>query len=581
MSKAVVLLGDLGSDHQGFPPTPVLAGSPDVLIDGKPVARVGDPLAPHSKPKHPLHPRAIAAGSGTVLINGMPAAVTGGAITCGGVTIGSGSVVIGDTHTPAAFSGISPMVAAQTRVSVENIGNHVIGAQAGGGITSSVASRFGSPQFREGGGLDGSANGGGGSQTGRSSDEKKLDEKALRIGVFFDGTGNHKENDKQLSDRDITNIAKLYELYESGKESQSIYIAGPGTVSGNMTQDGFEATEDMFGLALGVGVHGGHKRIQEAISELRDVLNQQKPEKITLDVFGFSRGASLARHFVNLVNRWPSSIVLPEIQMPSFGAPVFRYSNTRAFPAAIEARVGFVGLFDTVGSFYIPGNENNLDFNLDLSPDSADRVVHLTAHHEIRRNFPLSSIRGATGLPPNYTELALPGVHSDIGGGYANPIGAIQNHETFTVHVYTGHGGNHRTTRIAQQKIAELNQNDSRNIQPRVKGLDVIAEERRPTKNEIAVYALHRMHKLAVSEGVPLLPMDTSVDGYSIPAELQQALQAWQNAGANLADSDEYLAGYIHTSHRVDELPHLPEKSGVRRVFLNRGSMASQQKVAE
>jgi len=67
MSKKVVLLGDLGTDHQGFPPTPVIAGSPDVLIDGKPVARVGDPLAPHSKPKHPPHPRAIAAGSATVL----------------------------------------------------------------------------------------------------------------------------------------------------------------------------------------------------------------------------------------------------------------------------------------------------------------------------------------------------------------------------------------------------------------------------------------------------------------------------------------------------------------------------------
>lgn len=108
MSKKVVLLGDIGTDHNGFPPTPVAAGSPDVLIDGKPVARVGDPLAPHSKPKHPPHPRVIAAGSATVLINGIPAAVTGGAISCGGVTIGSGSVVIGDTFTPAPFSGISP-----------------------------------------------------------------------------------------------------------------------------------------------------------------------------------------------------------------------------------------------------------------------------------------------------------------------------------------------------------------------------------------------------------------------------------------------------------------------------------------
>lgn len=110
MSKNVVLLGDLGTDHTGFPPTPVIAGSPDVLIDGKPIARVGDPLAPHSKPKHPPHPRTIAVGSSTVLINGIPAAVTGGAISCGGVTIGSGTVVIGDTHTPAPFSGISPAI---------------------------------------------------------------------------------------------------------------------------------------------------------------------------------------------------------------------------------------------------------------------------------------------------------------------------------------------------------------------------------------------------------------------------------------------------------------------------------------
>lgn len=106
--KKVVLLGDLGTDHEGFPPTPVISGSPNVFIDGKPVARVGDQLAPHSKPKHPPHPRTITSGSSTVFINGMPVAVTGGEISCGGVTIGSGTVIVGDTHTPAPFSGSSP-----------------------------------------------------------------------------------------------------------------------------------------------------------------------------------------------------------------------------------------------------------------------------------------------------------------------------------------------------------------------------------------------------------------------------------------------------------------------------------------
>ncbi|AFP32040.1 PAAR domain-containing protein [Marinobacter sp. BSs20148] len=67
-----------------------------MFIDGKPVARLGDPLAPHSKPKHSPHPRTIAGGSSTVVINGSPAAVTGSAISCGGVAIGSGSVVIGE-----------------------------------------------------------------------------------------------------------------------------------------------------------------------------------------------------------------------------------------------------------------------------------------------------------------------------------------------------------------------------------------------------------------------------------------------------------------------------------------------------
>lgn len=96
MGQRAVTLGDIGTDHNGFPPTPVTAGSPDVFIDGKPAARVGDPLAPHSKPKHPPHPRSIAAGSSTVFVNGKPLAITGGAVDCGGVTIGSGTVVVGD-----------------------------------------------------------------------------------------------------------------------------------------------------------------------------------------------------------------------------------------------------------------------------------------------------------------------------------------------------------------------------------------------------------------------------------------------------------------------------------------------------
>ncbi|WP_254204453.1 type VI secretion system PAAR protein [Aeromonas sp. FDAARGOS 1405] len=103
MAKSAAKVGDIGTDHDGFYPTAITAGSPDVFIDGIPAARVGDPLAPHDKPNNPPHPRKIASGSSTVFINGMPAALTGGAVDCGGVIIGSGTVVIGD-QAPAARS---------------------------------------------------------------------------------------------------------------------------------------------------------------------------------------------------------------------------------------------------------------------------------------------------------------------------------------------------------------------------------------------------------------------------------------------------------------------------------------------
>lgn len=88
-------LGDMGSDHDGYPATPIIEGSATVIIEGKPAARMGDALAPHDKPSAPSHDRAIAAGSSSVFIDGKPAARAGDAISCGGVVIGSGTVNIG------------------------------------------------------------------------------------------------------------------------------------------------------------------------------------------------------------------------------------------------------------------------------------------------------------------------------------------------------------------------------------------------------------------------------------------------------------------------------------------------------
>ncbi|WP_163323518.1 PAAR domain-containing protein [Draconibacterium mangrovi] len=77
-----------GAPHVGGPVLP--PGSPTVLIEGLPAARVGD-MATCSGP-----PDTIIMGSGTVLIGGMPAARVGDLTAHGGsIIMGSSTVIIG------------------------------------------------------------------------------------------------------------------------------------------------------------------------------------------------------------------------------------------------------------------------------------------------------------------------------------------------------------------------------------------------------------------------------------------------------------------------------------------------------
>ncbi len=100
-------LTDTGDQHNGYPPTPVMQGSPNVHCNGRPVARQGDALVPHAKPKKPVHNRSIKEGSGSVLVNGLPWARVSDAISCGGTIItGSGDVLVGDS--PKNRNPISP-----------------------------------------------------------------------------------------------------------------------------------------------------------------------------------------------------------------------------------------------------------------------------------------------------------------------------------------------------------------------------------------------------------------------------------------------------------------------------------------
>lgn len=103
MAKPAARKSDLYScPLPGHGINPIASGSPDVFFDGLPAATQGDTCTCGS---------ALSSGlSATVFINGKNAATSDTEGTHGGIVIGgSGTVIIGDTHTPCEFIPPAPL----------------------------------------------------------------------------------------------------------------------------------------------------------------------------------------------------------------------------------------------------------------------------------------------------------------------------------------------------------------------------------------------------------------------------------------------------------------------------------------
>ncbi|MCX7659965.1 MAG: DUF2235 domain-containing protein [Caldimonas manganoxidans] len=147
----------------------------------------------------------------------------------------------------------------------------------------------------------------------------------------------------------------------------------------------------------------------------------QRPQRIDpgivrhvyVSAFGFSRGAAAARAFAN----W--FVALCELDARMLG----RSGRTLAgFPVQFD----FLGLFDTVASVGLApltlladGHGAWADAEVSLRIPAGVACTHLVSAHEVRRSFALDSISVGGVLPPNCQEIVYPGVHSDVGGGYA------------------------------------------------------------------------------------------------------------------------------------------------------------------
>ena len=197
----------------------------------------------------------------------------------------------------------------------------------------------------------------------------------------FDGTGNQNEDENA---RD-SNVVRFFEAYADPRKNDdpdedggSLYVKGIGR---------FAHTLVGMGIAEAFGI-GGHRRVEQAMARLKR--NRRHGDAI-VDVVGFSRGAALALSFVNEIAE----------EMP-------------------QQKVRFLGLFDVVGQFGLPGEHVNAGHRLTL-PGNVETCRHAMAIHESRAFFPLTRLCDRQGTPAkSLVELWFTGVHSDVGGGNGN-----------------------------------------------------------------------------------------------------------------------------------------------------------------
>lgn len=395
----------------------------------------------------------------------------------------------------------------------------------------------------------------------------------VRIGVFFDGTGNNRINSQIGADcqamaevyngehikecggrhcdpsssysNDMTNVARLADLYRDQPRAlnegagfgvyKSVYVSGIGTTSGGRDSR-------LSGQGFGRGNTGVIAKVSNSVKKISTFLHTFEIHNprcviagLEFDLFGFSRGAAAARHLANEVLKQSRGMLGPVLDPCKLPLSVdFSWS-------AGSVRLKVIGLFDTVaaiGSIADLGNVRdaaNARVNLYLPPGCAQQVLHLVAADEHRRNFALNSV-----APDWPREIVLPGSHSDIGGGYqpqSVETVALTKPRRSLVSASTPPD----TSDAWVQTHAELCSLDAnRWIDPRdeTASISVECHERlgqrgRGMKTVVARVKLQRkvfghlsrvylrvMHALACDEGVPFRPVPDTAD-ISLPPELR------------------------------------------------------------
>lgn len=265
--------------------------------------------------------------------------------------------------------------------------------------------------------LDGVANPltNGGNKPGESAKRIKYSNVAILHSQYI-GMNKEELERKRADDIDV----RIFNIYVEGAGTEEIW-------SGNKTEQLITAA----GSISGKGHTGIINLVSKVVFMVQNILSGYSEERLEkadvhFDIFGFSRGATCARLFAQLVTREKESILPCENRFKnSYASSCFK-KNKLVFLDKIKTRtVDFLGIFDTVsavGGLTVDSYmDNTEDYGL-FSPSNSNvnNVFHIIALDEYRSHFGVTDIGSICSA--NKVEIYIPGSHADIGGGYIDEI---------------------------------------------------------------------------------------------------------------------------------------------------------------
>ncbi|WP_460163918.1 phospholipase effector Tle1 domain-containing protein [Pseudomonas sp. S2_F03] len=319
--------------------------------------------------------------------------------------------------------------------------------------------------------------------------------------------------------------------------------------------------------------------------------------KIEFDIFGFSRGSAAARDFANEVLKGEKSILAQAIPTGTAGL-----ADSFTWKPHTDVSINFIGVYDTVAAIANPlvgdlngNNAYNPGINIFVAPDAAKKVVQLVARNERRYNFALNSLGAA--------DISLPGVHSDLGGGYlpkaierillSKPRKSPVDEKTPFVEANSYKVAQEDLRRL-QDQLAQYNlpleirtwevpfRSTGKENRKDMKYVYAAVSSQREVRSDLSLIYYRIMRELAVKNGVPFRQIPEDDPRLALPAELvpiSEKLMAYaqgksKTTGLTPQEEELLFRRYVHLSDNWNAAKNR-NNSDLNIVFINRPDINS------